>query len=440
MTKALAHIPRSNPRIDVKTLPLRPEEAFVLSRVDGQSSAKDIEFSTGLTAEQVDAALDRLFELTAISGWREVPVATNPDDEGFVAVPDLDISPAEQLRIWRLWKKVDRCNHYELLGVPRSAPRDQIKAAYFEQVAAFHPDKHFGKKLGTYKERFETIFQRLTLAHDTLSRSKRREDYDATLPASTEVASLFPKPKAEQVVRGAEVMPLQTSEVKLPGGSGAIPSVSTGSGRRGSGCHPAVTTEHRSSGTDVATSLPVQGGSGPLKTPSAPPVSEGQRRQMAIRALERGLRTVPSGERPAVRSSTPIRRSPSAPPPSSRSQGLDSARQAEASGEWMTAAVRYERLATQGQDPLLFAKAAECFERIARPEPHDPLLKRAGESARQAVQLAPNNVQLRMQLSGIYARAGMLASAIREAEKGQELSPTDKTVQSWLERLRRGDV
>src|SRR5690606_21749216 len=70
---------------------------------------------------------------------------------GFSVVPDIDLSPDEQAAIWTAWSSLEQKNHYDLLGVPRDAPRSAIQEAYFARVASVHPDKHFGRRLGTYK-------------------------------------------------------------------------------------------------------------------------------------------------------------------------------------------------------------------------------------------------------------------------------------------------
>lgn len=421
MTEPSAQPPRANRSIDLKTLPLRPEEAFVYSRLDGLSLPRDIALSTGMTVTQVEQALTRLSELGALEGQRatakEPPPRSEdpPSDDGFVAVPDLDITAEEQRRVWLLWKQLDRCSHYELLGLTRGATREQVKAAYFERVAAFHPDKHFKKRLGTYKEKFEAVFQRLTLAHDTLSRTHRRQQYDAELgPEPFEHAkqtSLSPDPPLPSSVSSANA---------------AAPAT------------PSSVSSKQNNGLGEPT--PVVGPAAPEC--SVPSMSEDQRRLLARRALERGLRSMPSGERPVANTTSPPLRSPSGGPPSSRSATLVRASNAETTGDWQAAGHIYEQLASATHDSQLFTKAADCFERFARLTSSDEpsVWRRAVDSARQAVQLAPENVQKRVHLSRLYASAGMRASALREAERAQELSPSEKTVQSWLERLRRGDV
>ncbi len=504
MTEAVAQPPRVNRSVDIKKLPLRPEEAFVFSRVDGLTSPKDIALTTGMSTAQVEQALDRLAELGALDGWRvrrepsvsgtlPRPNATQQPpsgkrsapppsvDDGFVAVPDLDISASEQHRVWKLWKRLGTNNYYELLGLPRSATRDQVKAAYFEQVAAFHPDKHFGKTLGTYKEKLEAVFQRLTQAHDTLSRTRRREEYDATLPpasirdevtptAATQAQpSVRPSAKpsgrpSDRPKKSSRPAPSQrassTSQAVAPRSptdltqvaveektSTKVPRFKSSVGEmkapvaevKSSNSSTGIPATSTSSSPVTAKTKPGAAGDGSL-----PPVSVDQRRQMAIRSLERGMRSMPSGERPAPRPSpsVPSRRSPSNAPPSSRSMMLDRARAAERDGDLEGAAACYEKAAATAKDAALFAKTAECLESIANAGGKDPAVvwKRAADSARQAVQLSPANPQFRLLLSRVYAGAGMRASATREAEKAQELSPSEKSVQSWLERLRRGDV
>ncbi len=437
----MAQPPRANSSINLKTLPLRPEEAFVYSRADGHTLPCDIALSTGLTIDQVEKALRRLGELGALDGVNPIaaPVGASAAPAstagGFVPVPDLDITTEEQRRVWRLWSQLEQSNYYQLLGVSRTATREQVKAAYFDRVAAFHPDRHFKKTLGTYKEKFEAIFQRLTLAHDTLSRTRRREEYDAGLApdAPGGGSDVIDSPSS----RNGEKPPANGAGAVRQRAADEAPDSRPDIQRRSPTPDPQPRPAPPNGAVpDAAPTLPSRGDG------SAPPISADPRREFARRALERGLRRGHSGEHPFPKPSNPALLSPSAAPPSSRSRALDQARSAENHGDWQVAGTVYEQLASTERDVALFNKAAECLERAARAAPDDPsrLWRRAVESARQAVQLAPEDVHTKLQLSRLYVGAGMRASAVREAERAQELSPSDKSVQSWLERLRRGDV
>ncbi len=71
--------PRLIRGLDVRALPLSPEEAFVLSRVDGMAPPKEIAASTGLPDERVVVCLERLRSLGAISfGPTEVAPPPRP--------------------------------------------------------------------------------------------------------------------------------------------------------------------------------------------------------------------------------------------------------------------------------------------------------------------------------------------------------------------------
>jgi hypothetical protein len=59
-------LPRPRSGCDIKSLPLQPAEAFLLSRVDGTVDERELALVTGLPPDAVAAALDRLAQLGAI--------------------------------------------------------------------------------------------------------------------------------------------------------------------------------------------------------------------------------------------------------------------------------------------------------------------------------------------------------------------------------------
>ncbi|WP_242395361.1 J domain-containing protein [Anaeromyxobacter oryzisoli] len=68
-------------------------------------------------------------------------------------------------------------SHWEVLGVPWNAAPEVVRAAHLEKVKAFHPDRHAGRRLGTFRGRLERIFRRLTEARDVLVDPARRAEY-----------------------------------------------------------------------------------------------------------------------------------------------------------------------------------------------------------------------------------------------------------------------
>lgn len=97
--------------------------------------------------------------------------------------------PDERRReILELEAKLGSSNLFEILGVPAGAPVDDVKAAFRDASRKFHPDRYFGKKLGSFKGRLDKIFRRLVEAHQTLSDAAKRQAYLDANPALRAVA------------------------------------------------------------------------------------------------------------------------------------------------------------------------------------------------------------------------------------------------------------
>ncbi|WP_342377135.1 hypothetical protein NVS55_37730 [Myxococcus stipitatus] len=59
-------IPKPNPKVDLRSLSLSPEEGFVLSRLDGATAARNLPALTGLPAERLQGILTRLVSQGAL--------------------------------------------------------------------------------------------------------------------------------------------------------------------------------------------------------------------------------------------------------------------------------------------------------------------------------------------------------------------------------------
>ncbi|WP_437993436.1 DnaJ domain-containing protein [Sorangium sp. So ce145] len=211
-------VPRPKPGYDLKSLPLKPAEAFLLSRIDGVLTDRDLSLITGMSHGDTVEVLRRLRDLGAIlldgepSGQpppRDAArraAAVDPEKtmpSGSEAAPlgrdalqhmeslplydpaeldePVELAPDRKRRILDLYYRLEDLSYYALLGVADQADKKQIKSAYYQLAPEFHPDTYFRKQLGSYKPKIEAIFTRITLAHDTLTSKQRRTEYDAYL-------------------------------------------------------------------------------------------------------------------------------------------------------------------------------------------------------------------------------------------------------------------
>jgi tetratricopeptide (TPR) repeat protein len=99
-------------------------------------------------------------------------------------------------------------DHYAVLGVKPGATQEQVRVAYYEASRVFHPDRYFGKKLGSYQGRLERIFKRLSEAQDTLGDDVKRDAYLKAHPrlraAAAAAAPLRPPTAADDAARQLE--------------------------------------------------------------------------------------------------------------------------------------------------------------------------------------------------------------------------------------------
>jgi tetratricopeptide (TPR) repeat protein len=69
---------------------------------------------------------------------------------------------------------------WTVLGLKPGASLEAVKGAYFEASKVFHPDRYYGKNLGSFRARLDRIFQRLSEAHESLITAIRRSPPPAT--------------------------------------------------------------------------------------------------------------------------------------------------------------------------------------------------------------------------------------------------------------------
>ena len=217
----------TDPLLRFQKLTLAPADGYVLSCVDGVTTAHEIVKMIPLSAEVVERSLLALLSTGVIEyaeGARRprqegiarpaggataaapavapAPPATRPP----AATPPVRHRPRRRQRppacrgspppagaappppdeirrreILDAFERLKTRNHYEVLGLPRAASEADVKDSYFRLAKRFHPDAHHGESLGDLRDELEAVFIRLGEAYEVLRDARRRADYEQRL-------------------------------------------------------------------------------------------------------------------------------------------------------------------------------------------------------------------------------------------------------------------
>ena len=180
----------NDPLLRFQRLTLSPEDGFVLSRVDGVTSAREVVQMIPLPADHTERSLLGLLstgvvEYGGVRRPREASAPAHPAPEPVPAAPvapATDDKAAERRReILEAWEGLKTLNHFEVLGLSRSVGEAEVKEAYFRLAKRFHPDVHHGTSLGDLRDKLEAVFIRLGEAYEVLRDPRKRGDYEARL-------------------------------------------------------------------------------------------------------------------------------------------------------------------------------------------------------------------------------------------------------------------
>ncbi|WP_415835368.1 J domain-containing protein, partial [Corallococcus soli] len=163
------------PHLDLSRLQLSPEEGTVLGLVGRVERIDAVLSRSALGEARTIAVLLSLRAKGAIVPARVVPRTTPaaPAVDASMA-EEVDLEPEQKREIIELERSLDGMDHHAVLGVSRGATAAEVKQAYYNASRRFHPDRYFGKNLGSFRARLERIFKRLTDAQNALSRAEPR--------------------------------------------------------------------------------------------------------------------------------------------------------------------------------------------------------------------------------------------------------------------------
>jgi tetratricopeptide (TPR) repeat protein len=213
---------RVSPGFDPLKAAVGPEEYFVLSRIDGQQTLREVLLATGLPVERGIAIVTRLRSIGALllpgettapspttmprrvsapapaqpprdrassalaKGTQETLVANTdamiqpthdlslPDptaDELAALAEPCELADTERRRILAISRLVGAQDLHAILGVPKSAAPRELKRAYFQLSKEIHPDRYYGKRLGSFAQRMPAVFEAASRAYAQLTDS-----------------------------------------------------------------------------------------------------------------------------------------------------------------------------------------------------------------------------------------------------------------------------
>jgi curved DNA-binding protein CbpA len=381
---------------------------------------------------------------------------------------DTDLDEDLRKRLLDMHRALDRRDYYALLGIEEGADRKAIKRAYYELAAAFHPDRYFRKRLGSFKVRMEEVFAKLTIAHDTLSDRERRSEYNAYL-AEQRISSAIEENLArglteaqraeESVVRAVSAdvgisVPASAPETTL------APQIDVAARREALARRLLGGNQSRTAST---AGMRAVGGSIPAGSPSAaePPMGTAN----AVNALKRryeervagakanesrkfaGQAEAALGAGDLIAAANAFRIAASLTPHdadlASRAQQAKVKADALLS-ETYTKQAHYEETHDQ------WTEAARSWARVCKVCPDDArpheraahaVLKSSGDLhdgarfAQRACELDPKNPFYRITLASCYTAAGLALNARRELDTAAQLAPHDDSIQAMIMRV-----
>lgn len=163
------------PRFDAQRL--TPDERSVFNAIGRVAKIGDVLRGCGLPESRAIATLLALRMKGAVAPARVQQSQPPPVASDVAMLEQVDLDDAKKKEILELERLIEHANHFEALGTPNHAAPEVVKKAFYEASRKFHPDRFFGKNLGSFRARLEKIFRHLTDAQATLTDPAKRKAY-----------------------------------------------------------------------------------------------------------------------------------------------------------------------------------------------------------------------------------------------------------------------
>ncbi|MGQ9495584.1 MAG: J domain-containing protein [Thermoanaerobaculaceae bacterium] len=188
---------------------LSPAEGFLLSRVDGRTTAEQLKRLVPIPEGEFYRALVGLV-FSGVLELREEPpqgpvgLPLTPEEPELLSEQEVVFAPnqaAEHQRILQLAGEVEKQNYYARLGLSPGAGQDQIHQRFRELARLYHPDRASEPHLRTLRAELAKVFTALKDAYETLSHPERRARYDQFLKQTSGQGTSFDEEERQRKAR-----------------------------------------------------------------------------------------------------------------------------------------------------------------------------------------------------------------------------------------------
>lgn len=170
------------PNADPVRLNLSPDETQVFACVGRVARIGEVLERSGLPEARVIAVLLALRAKGAIAPARVQKNEARKSDVDAAQLEDVDLDEERKREILEFEKGLETLDYFALLKVPPGSSPAEVKKAYYEASRRFHPDRFYGKNLGSYRGRVERIFRKVSEAQEVLTSPDKRREYLAKNP------------------------------------------------------------------------------------------------------------------------------------------------------------------------------------------------------------------------------------------------------------------
>ncbi len=201
-----------HPPLRLEGATLGPADGYVLSRVDGSMTARQILDIAPLPANDVASSLLAFLSAGIIE-------RRSPSPRRVAAPGGKPVAPAERPGSSILRREVEQAfegiaakSYFEVLGVKRASRPEEIKAAYIALARRFHPDAVGDHEAEDVEQKARAVFLRVSEAYQVLRGTSSRARYEEKLdrfgkPAGSTSAAGTPRAAATPTAEAPAVIP-----------------------------------------------------------------------------------------------------------------------------------------------------------------------------------------------------------------------------------------